>query len=62
MPYYSDEEIVTMLEETASPFIAKLVRERFEQKNRQRDFTNECLQEAANIIGHNVISECLHNG
>lgn len=62
--YYSDEEIIEMIQEalinsTEAEQIANLVRERFNQKDKQREFINARLNEAANIIGHNTISECM---
>ena len=54
--YYSDKEI---LEKIKSVKVRELVRERLEQKNKQLQFTNALLQEAANIIGHNTINECM---
>lgn len=54
--YYSDKEI---LEKIKSVKVRELVRERLEQKNKQLQFTNARLQEAANIIGHNTINECM---
>jgi len=62
--YYSDEEIIEMIQEalinsTEAEQIVNLVRERFEQKDKQREFINARLNEAANIIGHNTISECM---
>lgn len=64
MKYYTDEEIIELVEtvgdSTNSYFwVAKLVRERFEQKDRQRDFMRGRLDVAANIIGHNTISEAM---
>tara|TARA_A100001391_G_C4930452_1_gene241624 strand:+ start:512 stop:694 length:183 start_codon:yes stop_codon:yes gene_type:complete len=54
--YLNDEQI---LEKIKSVKVRELVRERLEQKNKQLRFTNARLQEAANIIGHNTISECM---
>jgi len=54
--YLNDEQI---LEKFKSIKVRELVRERFQQKDKQREFTNARLQEAANIIGHNTISECM---
>jgi len=54
--YLNDEQI---LEKIKSVKVRELVRERFEQKDKQREFINARLQEAANIIGHNTISECM---
>lgn len=62
--YYSDEEIVAFVEtigdsKESYEWVASLVAQRFEQKDKQRDHINARLQEAANIIGHNTISECM---
>ena len=54
--YLNDEQI---LEKIKSDKVRELVRERFQQKDKQREFTNARLQEAANIIGHNTISESM---
>jgi len=54
--YLNDEQI---LEKIKSIKVRELVRERFQQKDKQREFTNARLQEAANIIGHNTINECM---
>lgn len=54
--YLNDEQI---LEKIKSVKVRELVRERFEQKNKQLKFTSDRLQEAANIIGHNTINECM---
>lgn len=54
--YLNDEQI---LEKIKSIKVRELVRERFQQKDKQREFINARLQEAANIIGHNTISECM---
>ena len=52
--FLNDEEI---LEQIESAEVRELVRERLEMKDKQRNWINVRLQEAANIIGHNVISE-----
>lgn len=52
--FLTDEEI---LEQIESAEVRELVRERLEMKDKQRNWINVRLQEAANIIGHNVISE-----
>lgn len=54
--YLNDEQI---LEKIKSIQVRELVRERFQQKDKQLSFNNARLQEAANIIGHNTISECM---
>ena len=62
--YYSDEEIIEMIQEalinsTEAQQIVNLVRERFEQKDQRMHHMNKRLNEAACIIGHNTISECM---
>ena len=52
--FLTDEEI---LEQIESAEVRELVRERLEMKDKQRNWINVRLQEAANIIGHNVISQ-----
>jgi len=54
--YLNDEQI---LEKIKSIKVRELVRERFQQKDKQREHISARLQEAANIIGHNTISECM---
>ena len=62
--YYSDEELldkIRYLADSGESYerVSELVEERFEQKDKQREFINARLNEAANIIGHNTISECM---
>ena len=66
--YYSDKELLEMveslqvrtkLEREKKHDVVEMLRERFEQKDKQREFTNARLNEAANIIGHNTINECM---
>ena len=54
--YLNDQQI---LEKIKSIKVRELVRERFQQKDKQREHISARLQEAANIIGHNTISECM---
>ena len=63
-PHYSDEEIINLVETLGDScnsyfWVAQLVRERFEQKDLRNDHMSKRLNEAANIIGHNTISECM---
>ena len=63
-PYYSDEEIINLVETLGDScnsyfWVAQLVRERFDQKDLRNDHMSRRLNEAANIIGHNTISECM---
>jgi len=62
--YYSDEELldkIRYLADSGESYekVSELVEERFNQKDKQREFINARLNEAANIIGHNTISECM---
>lgn len=66
--YYSDKELLEMvetlqvrtkLEREKKHDVVEMLRERFEQKDKQFKFTSARLNEAANIIGHNTISECM---
>ena len=66
--YYSDKELLEMvetlqvrtkLEREKKHDVVEMLRERFEQKDKQREFISARLNEAANIIGHNTISECM---
>ena len=63
-PHYSDEEIINLVETLGDScnsyfWVAQLVRERFEQKDKRNDHMSKRLDEAAKIIGHNTISECM---
>lgn len=59
--YHTDQELIELLDEI-DPLskIAELIRERFEQKDRQMAFLRERLDTAANLIGHNTISEMMY--
>ena len=54
--YLNDEQI---LEKIKSIKVRELVRERFQQKDQRNEYMSKRLNEAANIIGHNTISECM---
>jgi len=54
--YLNDEQI---LEKIKSIKVRELVRERFQQKDKHNEHMSKRLNEAANIIGHNTISECM---
>jgi len=54
--YLNDEQI---LEKIKSDKVRELVRERFQQKDQRNEYMSKRLNEAANIIGHNTISECM---
>ena len=62
--YYTDEEIVNFIKgigesKESYEWVAHLVAERFVLKDKQREHIRARLDEAANIIGHNTISECM---
>jgi hypothetical protein len=62
--YYTDEELldkIRYLADSGESYerVSELIEERFAQKDKQREFINARLNEAANIIGHNTISECM---
>ena len=64
MKYFTDAEIIELIQETIlneadAHRIACIVEERFEQKDKQRDFLRDRLDTAATIIGHNTISEAI---
>jgi len=67
MTYYSDEEIYEALEvyatacEGSNYDMIYLAIERIQQKNKQLDFLRERINTAANIIGHNTISEAMYD-
>ena len=62
--YYSDEELldkIRFLDHSDESYerVSELVEERFNQKDKQREHINARLNAAANIIGHNTISETM---
>jgi len=62
--YYSDEEIIERIINVGNgkdsyEWLANLVQQRFLQKDKQREHVCARLNEAANIIGHNTISESM---
>ena len=62
--YYTDQELldkIRYLADSGDPYerVSELVEERFRQKDKQREYIVARLNEAANIIGHNTISECM---
>ena len=64
MKYYTDAEIIELVETLGDStncyfFVAGLVRERFEQKDKQREHIARRCDIAAEHIGHNLISELL---
>ena len=65
--YHTDEEIIEALkvaatasEGTTNCDMIHLAIERINQKNRQLDHLRERLSVAANMIGHNTISEAMY--
>ena len=62
--YYTDEELldkIRYLADSGESYerVSELVEERFNQKDKQREHMCKRLETAANIIGHNTISECM---
>lgn len=62
--YYTDDEIVERIKNVGNgkdsyEWLANLVQQRFLQKDKQREHISARLNEAANIIGHNTISESM---
>lgn len=63
--YYTDEEIIDRIINVGNgkdsyEWLANLVQQRFYQKDKQCEYIQARLNEAANIIGHNVISESMY--
>jgi len=67
MKYFTDEEIFEALETIAGSHagithdVIHRAIERIQQKNKQLDFMRERIDTAANIIGHNMISEAMYD-
>jgi len=67
MKYFTDEEIFEALETIAGSHagithdIIHRAIERIRQKQKQIDCLHERLSTAANIIGHNMISEAMYD-
>ena len=64
MKYYTDEELIQRVENYGeelvnSTWLAEKIRERFEQKDRQREYIAKRCDVAAEHIGHDIISEIL---
>jgi len=64
LKYYTDEEIVDFVKNIGDSkesyeWVAHLVAQRFDQKDQRNEHMSKRLNEAANIIGHNTISECM---
>jgi disulfide oxidoreductase YuzD len=67
MKYYSDKEIVELVENIGDSkesyqWVASLVRERFEQKDNQREYIARRCNIAAEHMGHTLISELMEEG
>jgi hypothetical protein len=56
MQYISDKEILDRIE---SKEVSELVRERFELKDKQREWSQQRVNVAAEHIGHSVINELM---
>ena len=62
--YYTDQEILNKIRyigdsKDSYEWVSELVEERFMQKNQRNEHLSRRLDEAAKIIGHNTISECM---
>jgi hypothetical protein len=62
--YYTDDEIVERIKNVGNgkdsyEWLANLVQQRFMQKDQRNEHMSKRLNEAACIIGHNTISECM---
>ena len=67
MKYYTDEELIQRVENYGeelvnSTWLAEKIRERFEQKDRQREHIAKRCNVAAEHIGHTLISELIEEG
>ena len=68
--YYSDKELLEMveslqvrtkLEREKKYDVANMLRDRLAMKDKHREHISARLNEAANILGHNLISEYMQN-
>jgi chromosome condensin MukBEF MukE localization factor len=57
--YYTDNEILELIENKK---VTELVRERFEQKDNQRNWLQQRVNVAAEHIGHQTITDLLEEG
>ena len=62
--YYTDEELldkIRYLADSGESYerVSELVEQRFNQKDQRNEHMRKRLETAANIIGHNTISECI---
>lgn len=67
MKYYTDEELIQRVENYGeelvnSTWLAEKIRERFEQKDRQREYIAKRCNIAAEHMGHTLISELMEEG
>jgi len=67
MKYYTDDELIEMVEnygETSldSHWLANRIRERFEQKDKQLEWSRRRVNVAAEHIGHQLINEIIEEG
>ena len=67
MKYYTDEELIQRVENYGeelvnSTWLADKIRERFEQKDRQREYIAKRCNVAAEHMGHTLISELMEEG
>ena len=59
MRYYTDQEILDMIE---SKEVTKLVAERFAQKDNQRQWLQQRVNVAAEHMGHQLITDLVDEG
>ena len=59
MTYYTDQEILDMIE---SKEVTKLVAERFNQKDKQLEWSRQRVNVAAEHIGHQLITDLIEEG
>lgn len=62
--YYTDQEILDKIRyigdsKDSYEWVSELVEVRFMQKDQRNEHMSKRLDEAAKIIGHNTISECM---
>ena len=64
MKYYTDEELIQRVENygeelVSSKWLADKIRERFKQKDQQREYIAKRCDIAAEHMGHTLISELM---
>lgn len=57
--FYTDEEIIELLEDYDDYSVASLVRERFKQKDSQREFISNRLRVAESALGAMYLQELI---